>query len=265
LIQNENSTTAAEMQGFVDQYQVLTRASRNIMTMFSVGYEKAKMSDFGCRAGSRFDDDASEILKTSEEHLKVFTSWLSNTRENFKESLLFWTEELRALYTLIRTVGQNSVVPAVLGQSVARLEPLWNREMHRSRSSLTAVKKCAAASCLRMESTSGSWLVEVSRFLGELHLELGVQHGLSKVSSRSDIVLHSYCCGDDDEAQVVLKILHHIYKVRVCSRWRELVFWPLSLPAFSPIVLRIARPGLSRFWMERFPVVETVWHYSLKE
>jgi len=216
LIQNENRTTSVAMQGFVDQYQVLTRAARNSLTMFSVGYEKAKISDFGCRAGSRFDDDANAILKASEVHLRNFTSWLTSTRENFKESLLFWTEELRDLHTLIRAaVDQNSDAPAALAESLARLEPLWDPNIHHRDTLLAAVQKCAAASNLRMTSALGGWLVEVSRFLGELYLELGRKQELLVCSNRSDIVLHSYHCEDNDEAQVILKIVHHIYQVRI--------------------------------------------------
>ena len=215
LIQNENRTTSVEMQGFVDQYQVLTRAASNSLTMFSVGYEKAKISDFGCQAGSRFDDDANAILKASEVHLRNFTSWLTSTRENFKESLLFWTEELRDLHTLIRAaVDQNSDAPAALAESLARLEPLWDPKIHHRHTLHAAVQKCAAASNLRMTSASGGWLVEVSRFLGELYLELGRRQELMECSNRSDIVLHSYHCEDNDEAQVILKIVHHIYQVR---------------------------------------------------
>jgi hypothetical protein len=108
MIQNENSGTSAEMQAFVDQYQLLSSAARNLLTMQSVGYEKTSVSYFICRAGSAFVEEASSLLKQSESHMRSYKSWLRSTREIYKVSTLFFTEELRALYELVEAIGRNA-------------------------------------------------------------------------------------------------------------------------------------------------------------
>jgi hypothetical protein len=214
LIQNEHSASSLEMQSFVDQFRALSRAAGNILQMFVVGYEKIKISDFICQAGGKFEANANEILKTSEDHLQKFSSWLRITRENSKVSLLFWTEELRELYTLIQLVTSEDTLPAMLSEKLTRLEPLWNHKVDTKNELVSAIYYCAKSSQRRMRRTSNGWLVEVSHFLEELCAKLAGHLTTAAISKQSEIILHSFLCGDEEEAKMTLKILHRIYQVK---------------------------------------------------
>lgn len=214
LIQNESSASSRDMEAFVDQYQALARAAQNMLKMFALGYENEhfKISDFFCPTGPVGCEDAREILKKSQEHLKVFSSWLKSTRDSLKESLLFWTDELREMHSLIEATT-DSVHPAVLAERAARLEPLWDPSMVSQQTLHTAVQGCAKACQARSACLSNSWLVQVSHFLHDLTVELAGDQTAKDKSRQSNVVLHSFFCEDRNETQAVLRILHYIYKV----------------------------------------------------
>lgn len=140
LIQNENRATSAEMQVFVDQFQVLMRACCNILTMQALGYEKLSISNFVCRASGDNAEDANLLLKHSEIYMRTFGSWLASTREIYIVSLLFWPEELRKIYDLLQILSQSQDGPAVILEHIARLQSLWGTKADR-RFQLAALQK----------------------------------------------------------------------------------------------------------------------------
>jgi hypothetical protein len=216
MIQNENSGTSAEMQAFVDQYQLLSRAARNLLTMQSVGYEKLSLSNFTCLAGSNFVEEASSLLKQSESHMRSFKFWLRSAREIYKVSTLFFTEELRGVYELVQAIGRNEAEPGVLAQSLARLKPMWNTEIDERRE-VVILQRCLAAFRNRTDAQAKSWLIEVSQLITNIHQEMGAVEDILASPCRSNVVLHSIRCGEDEEPQAALAILQHIYKVRIDS------------------------------------------------
>jgi hypothetical protein len=220
MIQNENSGTSSEMQAFVDLYQLLSCAAQNLLTMQSVGYEKVSISKFTCRAGSDFIEEASLLLKQTESHMRGFKSWLRSTREIYKVSTLFFTEELRGVYDLVRAIGRNEAEPGILTQSLARLKPMWNTEIDERRE-LVILQRCLAALRNRSDAQAKSWLIEVSQLLTDIHQEMGAVEYEHAAPCRSNVVLHSLRCREDEESQAVLAILQHIYKVRIDSTLRS--------------------------------------------
>jgi hypothetical protein len=235
MIQNENSGTSAEMQAFVDQFQLISCAAGNVLTMQSVGYEKLSASNFICRAGSDFIEEAGFLLKQSESHMRSFKSWLRSTREIYKVSTLFFTEELRGVYELVQAIGRNEAEPGILTQSLARLKPMWNKEIDERRE-LDILQGCLAVFRNRSEVQAKSWLIEVSQLLTDIHQEMGAVEDVLAAPCRSNVVLHSLRCRDDEEPQAVLAILQYIFKVRIdftLSTSTFLVALPLPLLTFA--------------------------------
>ena len=214
LIQDENIETSEKMQGFVDQYQVLSRASRLWLEMLAHGFQGARLSVFVCGAGVVYADDADSLLKKSESLTRRFMSWLHETRELYKESLLFWSEELCAVHDLIRDVALSHQSPMTLVQYISRLGHV--SEMNGQLPNLS-IEKCACEAYDRLEQGQASWLVEVSRFLSNACAEIS-QSGIRSpgTSARSEIVVHSYYSDTVREAELKLLILRSIFKV--CRR-----------------------------------------------
>jgi hypothetical protein len=182
----------------------------------SVGYEKLSISSFICRAGSDFIGEASFLLKQSESHMRSFKSWLGSTREIYKVSTLFFTEELRSVYELVEAIGRNEAELSILTQSLARLKPLWKTEIDE-RHELVILQRCLATYGNRIDEQAKSWLVEVSQLLTDIHQKMGAVEDILAAPCRSNVVLHSLRCRDDEEPQAVLAILQHIFKVRIDS------------------------------------------------
>jgi hypothetical protein len=235
MIQNENSGTSSEMQAFVDLYQLLSCAARNLLTMQSVGYEKLSISNFTCRAGSGFFEEASVLLKKTESYMRGFKSWLRSTREIYKVSTLFFTEELRGVYELVQAIGRNEVEPGILTQSLARLRPMWNTEIDERRE-LDILQRCLTAFRNRSDAQARSWLIEVSQLLTNIHEEMGVAEVVLAAPCRSNVVLHSLRCRDDEEPQALLAILQYIFKVRINSSLSTSAFI-VALPLLTFAIL----------------------------
>jgi hypothetical protein len=263
MLQNENSGTSSEMQAFVDLYQLLSCTARNLLTMQSVGYEKLSISNFTCRAGSDFIEEASLLLKQSESHMRNFKSWLRSTREIYKVSTLFFTEELRGVYELVQAIGRNEVEPGILAQSLARLKPMWDTEIDERRE-LVILQRCLAVFRNRTDAQAKSWLIEVSQLLNDIHQEMGAVEDMLTAPCRSKVVLHSLRCRDDEEPQAVLAILQHIFKVRIDSTLSTSTF--SSCTSFThlchtlfSIGCRIAYLCRLKFWTDQSLVVWNVW------
>jgi hypothetical protein len=272
MIQNENSGTSSEMQAFVDQYQLISCAARDVLTMQSVGYENLSASNFICRAGSDFIGEASLLLKQSESHMRSFKSWLKSTREIYKVSTLFFTEELRGVYELVKAIGRNEAEPGILAQSLARLKPMWDTEIDERRE-LAILQRCLAAFRNRTDAQAKSWLIEVSQLLTDIHQEMGAVEDMLTAPCRSNVVLHSLRCRDDEEPQAVLAILQHIFKVRIdstlgtstfssCSSFAHLTHLCYTL---FPIGCRIAYLCRLKSWTEQSLAVWNVWLCSWTE
>jgi hypothetical protein len=210
LIQNENEATASGMQIFIDQFQILTIAYRKFLFMEKFGFITISTSDFDCCAGCKYMKDAKYLLNVSEEQMEGFNAWLSRTRMNYKISLLYWTEELRQLYESVCSPDADDIV---LMDFTFRLRPLWSNMLD-----IEGVRRfhqiCLMASVDRRVSNQRfSWLEEVSHLIEDIHLGLIEKDVCHCSMQRSEIVLHSVCCDDDDIQLATLRILQQVYKV----------------------------------------------------
>lgn len=213
LIQGENDATSADMLSFVDQYQDLVRTFENVITMNTLGYEKISILDFYCRAGVSHIHEAKKILNESEAHMITFRSWLLVTRETYPASLLFWTEELREICEmLIRTTSTGELYADVELQ-ISRLQQLRTLVLTAEQYS-ALLQNFVNAFLERMKNSPKSWLSEVSRFLENVHHELGNESASARSGCKSIIALHSLTCTDSETNHLTLSILQRIYKVR---------------------------------------------------
>jgi hypothetical protein len=215
LIQNENNVTANEIQVFIDQFQVLSSASGVFFVMENVGYSTLDVSDFTCRAGFAFLDDAKTLKRICEDNMLSFKTWQSHTRLSWKISLLFWTEEMHDIYNAVYFSPDYQLSAQTLMEYCFRLWPLWNKNLDMD-GRLSVHLRHLVASILSMKGRSFSWLEEVSRLINGIHLELVEHTGENEsVLSKSEIVLHSLCCVEHNESISKLAILQQIYKVRL--------------------------------------------------
>jgi hypothetical protein len=210
LIQNENEATASAMHIFIDQFQILTIAYRKFLIMEKFGFISISTSDFECYAGGKHVEDAKYLLNVSEEQMEGFNAWLLRTRMNYKVSLLYWTEELRQLYESVCSPDADGIV---LMDFTFRLRPLWSNMLD-----IEGVRRfhqiCLMASVDRHVSNQRfSWLEEVSHLIEDIHFGLIANEVGHCSMQRSEIVLHSACCNDDDIQLVTLRILQQVYKV----------------------------------------------------
>lgn len=217
LIQNEKRSGSVEdMQSFIDQYQLISRACHNLLKMVRLGYEKTKLAEFRCEAGGRFTDDANMALKTSEMHLFAFTAWLDSTLERFPVSLLFWTDELRSLHEIVESMTELPDQLSMLCDVLSRIQALCEPETQIRERLLTAIETCVVAhqGRIALASIRDGWLLEASQFLSDCCGELGYRTGATECGQKSCIMeLHSYVSSHGKETRMVLTILHHIYKV----------------------------------------------------
>jgi hypothetical protein len=213
LLQNENESKSAEMEKFVEQYQILSCAARNLLGMRSMGYDKMPFSDFRCRVGSMFFEDANQLLKDSELHMRSFKEWLTNVREGYPVSVLFWTEELREIHTLMKSLSNGEIrgTVEVLNEKILRLKPLCREELGHD--SINGTLGKILASKEGQLAKTGSWLISVSKFLDSFVAACGSVEDTAGSSSRSKIILHSLACEEAEESLAVLDILQFIYGV----------------------------------------------------
>jgi hypothetical protein len=216
LVQNEHSATASAMQKFVDQFQNLSHACGNVLTMHAVGYTRSPLSDFRCRSGGRFLSESAFLLRQSDSDMRSFKMWLSQVRESSKLSLLFWTEELLDIYNSLQEKPQDDSVQFALTNVCGRLEPLSRRKLAR-RDMLSLLKDCVAGFKGQAKTCAESWLVQVSNFLNIVQQGMKLQQASIdelQPDSASSIVLHTLRCGEADAPKAVLGIMQHIYKVQ---------------------------------------------------
>jgi hypothetical protein len=214
LIQNENVATANDMQLFIDQYHILMNARQTFLAMKKFGYQTFSLFDFECRAGYEFIKESVELKNMLDENMQGFGTWLSQLRSRYKVSLLYWTEEIHAMFGSLKASPANCIM---LMEFTSRLHPLWSTTYNRN--DLVEIHKdCLNSSTERMYSSGDcSWLEEVSRLLEEIHCNLKDDHMELASRSRSEIVLHSITCKGDEVPLVVLGVLQRIYRVsRLC-------------------------------------------------
>ena len=208
LIQNECNVTSNSMEGFIEQFQVLKTAYRNFIIMDMVGFSSISIADFVCRTGLDYMDDAKFLYRVTEEHLQTFKVWLSRTRWQYKVSMLFWTEELRDLNTILTLTIEDRT--DMVMDFISRLFPVWNRVRDGS------FRQCVLDNIDRFhENVALSWLEKVSHFIDSCHVDSTSSIGNRSGMNKSELFLHSICCADEEERQCVFVVLTQIYKVSV--------------------------------------------------
>ena len=210
LIQNESKVTSVSMEVFVEQFQVLNAAYRNFITMDMVGFPSISASNFVCRIGLDYIEEAKILYRATEDHLHTFKSWLSDTRWRYKISMLFWTEELRYLNKVLLSTNNDDTLLVV--DFLSRLCPLWKTELNGSQPAhLQFIKENVE---LFQNNAALSWLEKVSHFIDCCHVKFTSKSENRRGASKSEITLHSICCTNEDEKLCFFLVLTHIYKVR---------------------------------------------------
>jgi hypothetical protein len=95
LIQNENVATANDMQLFIDQYHILMK----------------------------YIKESVELKNMLDENMQGFGTWLSQLSSRYKVSLLYWTEEIYAMFGSLKASPANC---NMLMEFTSRLHPLWS-------------------------------------------------------------------------------------------------------------------------------------------
>jgi hypothetical protein len=215
LIQHENECTAASVNSFVEQYQVLTRAANNVISMRSIGFGEAGHDSFSCLVVGDSLTKARDLLLESKSSLRKCQSWLDVLRSTHFVSLLFLTGELLEIHRAIRrTVA--APVPTNKRNLTCILSRLARGTMsYQERFSITT----EAIDSWKEPSgrTFSSWLVDVSMFLDSLHESFGApwKMALNGSKERSQIVLHTLVCQSNALLPLSLRVLKHVYKVRM--------------------------------------------------
>jgi hypothetical protein len=215
LIQHEKECTVASVNSFVEQYQVLTRAANNVIYMCSIGFGEAGRDSFSCVVGGDSLTKARDLLQESESSLRKCQSWLDTLRATHFVSLLFLTEELLEIHRAIRRTVAAPVPTSKrnLAFILSRLARGTMSLRKRFTISTTAIDVWREPS----SRTFSSWLVEVCMFLDSLHESFGAPWKMvpNSCNTRSHIVLHSLVCGSCTLLPLSLRVLKHVYKVRI--------------------------------------------------
>lgn len=204
----------ASVNSFVEQYQVLTRAANNVISMCSIGFGDAGRDSFSCLVGGGSLTKARDLLQESESSMRKCQSWLDILRSTYFVSLLFFTEELLEIHRAIRR-AVAAPVPTSKRTIVCLLSRLARGTMsYQERFSITT--KAIDSWKEPPSGTYSSWLVDVCAFLDSLHESFGAPWKMVPKSSvtRSQIVLHSLVCGSYSLLPLSLQVLKHVYKVR---------------------------------------------------
>ena len=215
LIRNESNATSSSMEGLIEQFQVLKAAHRNFVIMDNVGFSSICKSDFICRAGPDNMDEAKILYRVTEEFLCTFKNWLSLTRWQYKLSMLFWTEELRDFNQILSSTVEEKNATVV--DFMSRLYPLWtvhsNGEYHH------VLRQCIGENIKRFQSNAAlSWLEKVSHFIECCHVNFTSNSENQSGTNKSEIVLHSICCANEEEKLCFFLTLTQIYKVSFAYR-----------------------------------------------
>jgi hypothetical protein len=219
LIQYENECTVASVNSFVEQYQVLTRAANNVISMCSIGFGEAGRDSFSCLVGGDCLTKARDLLQESESSLRKCQSWLDILRSTHFISLLFLTEELLEIHGAIRRAVAAPVptskrtIVCILSR-LARGSMSYEEHFSITTEAIDSWKETPSGTC-------SSWLVDVCAFLDSLHESFGAPWKMVLKSSdtRSQIVLHSLVCGSYSLLPLSLQVLKHVYKVRIMGWW----------------------------------------------
>lgn len=206
LIQNESKLISSSMDGLIEQFQVFKAAYRHFIIMDAVGYSSISPEHISCRTGLDHMEDTKILYKVIVEHSQTFKNWLFDIRKKYKSSMLFWTNELRDLNEALIKVDPDAVV-----HFMARLFPLWERGWNANKD---RVRQCIVQNVERFCNNSDpSWLEKVSHFVDNCHGSFTGGAEYDNGVEKSEIILHSVCCTNEEERLCLFSVLTQIYKV----------------------------------------------------
>lgn len=220
LVQNDQEGPASRVQTFIDQFQVLRRASASLLNLDSLGYSETSLfDDFVCRAGHPYIDQAKFLQKRAEQQVQKLNEWLRCIRSEHPLSLLFNTEELAKLYQFI--------CARMSPESDVALDECTDIARHVSRIATytaTPVNSTLVQSTLEQvfeHALDPSWLVVASSLLSRIQARAG-RVDFGNGGENSAIELHSLCCEKGGLLESQLAVLGRIYHVS-SRKLRELL------------------------------------------
>jgi hypothetical protein len=214
LIEHEDDEVARRLHRFLEQYQVVSRASENVLEMIKMGFG-TDTSSFFCAVGGDHIDDATELLLTSEAETRENEMHLRQLRKLYPESSLFSTEELRRVFELAAN-GPKSMTWPELPRFMCRLLKSGVELMTFEE----RMQVCAAVVSNMQEDLkrgTGGWLRAVCKLLEALRDSLGAKACDAKSPLRvsTKITLHTMSIGDSQVNGALLSLIRLIYQVRV--------------------------------------------------
>ncbi|CAB9511697.1 Ring finger protein [Seminavis robusta] len=206
-IQHDDSIIAAAIDCFAEQHAIIEQAAAFVLKMESSGFRDSGIEDFTCQVGEQHMEDARTLHQACRQRSDVCTNWLQETRRYHPLSLLFWDEELKELHKQLSLEDDAGLSMAV--HTLSRLLPSQNV------SQVDMDNLGAIVSGRSMRAASESWLLEVSRFIEDIHKALGEPQRLSVEGVERELVVHSLSCDKDLRDEVLLGVLQSIYKNRL--------------------------------------------------
>jgi hypothetical protein len=206
-IHHDDQAMADEIDCFLKHHSIIREAASGVIKLHDSGMQDSGVQNFSCGVVEK--DTAEELRKTSRFHLQRFETWVQETRiSKYPTSLLFWTEELRHLHTLLRQDGDLGIVLLKL----SRLLPL-DMDAEEQNETLHAIVSDLSSSYLTKEPTS--WLVGISKFIEDVCSRIGKTLNNQKAACdvTREVVVHSVTVSGILQHQAMLGVLQSIYKV----------------------------------------------------
>jgi hypothetical protein len=220
FIQHESKSLSEKVDCFIGQHRMILGCVELLLQMSNIGFPIWDLQSFSFEIPEKTLLDAKYLMSEANKKWQECEKWLENLYSEYPVTLLFWIEELKEIYLLIKKIDlerKSENMMSKLIHAASRIFPAEKCNDYRFLSDVTRNSIMKFSSVL--EKKEGSWLATTSKYLNHLHNEnencsSGTQ-ALSRnfVTSSSEIILHTLSCNEVHQKEAVINLIKYIYVV----------------------------------------------------
>jgi hypothetical protein len=212
FVKNDKHGMSETISTFIEQHHVIQKILERQLAAQRVGFDTSTYNLFPCEANPQAEEIG--MHQTSSGELMINCQlWLGMLQNNYPISLLFWTEELRKIHSLMKDAQISDGKMRSLIYSVANVfdTPMETICFDSNRTWIEDI--------LNDEIVVDNWLEKTAMFVELFHKHLGgsLSTRTPKLGSfvSTGMVLHTLQPCDGDSATLILDVICNIFKVRL--------------------------------------------------